>query len=163
MSSPVQFDTFVIERTYPAPLARVYTALADPRLKQRWFAEGHSHDVEQFTMQFEAGGREYARYRLRPGTPFPGGVLESDGVFLDIVPDSRIVSAATMAMGGRRISAALHTFELSATPDGQTRLRFTHQAAFFEGADGPAMRKAGWEQLLEQLHWALVEAAGETE
>ena len=28
---------------------------------------------------------------------------------------------------------------------------FTHQGAFFEGADGPEMREAGWRKLLDQL------------
>jgi hypothetical protein len=32
-----------------------------------------------------------------------------------------------------------------------TDLVFTEQAAFFEGGDGPAMRKAGWGELLERL------------
>jgi uncharacterized protein YndB with AHSA1/START domain len=153
--SAVQFDTFTIERLYPVPLDRVYAALADARQKRRWFAEGASHDVEHYAMQFEVGGHETARYRFRPGTPFPGVALESEGVFLDIVPERRIVSAATMALGGRRISASMHTFELSAAAGGPTRLLFTHQAAFFEGADGPAMRRAGWEQLLGQLQTAL--------
>jgi hypothetical protein len=27
----------------------------------------------------------------------------------------------------------------------------THQAAFFEGADGPAMREDGWRKLLDKL------------
>jgi hypothetical protein len=32
-----------------------------------------------------------------------------------------------------------------------TDLIFTEQAAFFEGADGPQMREAGWRELLEAL------------
>jgi uncharacterized protein YndB with AHSA1/START domain len=153
----VQFDTFTIERAFPAPLARVYAAFADPRRKQHWFAEGSSHEVEEFTMQFEVGGRERACYRFKPGTPFPGVALESDGVFLEIVPEVRIVASASMAIGGRRISASLHTFEFSGGDGVPTQLRFTHQAAFFEGADGPAMRRAGWEQLFGQLVEALAQ------
>jgi uncharacterized protein YndB with AHSA1/START domain len=149
--SAVQFDTFTIERTFAAPLARVYAAFADPRRKQRWFAEGDNHDVEQFAMQFEVGGREQSRYRFKPGSPFAGVALEADGVFLEIVPEVRIVAGASMAIGGRRISASLHTFEFDDVDGTATRLRFTHQAAFFEGADGPAMRRAGWEQLFGRL------------
>lgn len=152
---PVQFDTFTIERALPAPLSHVIAAFADPRRKQRWFAESAAHEVEQFTMTFEVGGRERACYRFKPGTPFAGAMLESDGVFLEIVPGVRIVSAATMTIGGRRISASLHTFEFAGGDVAPTRLRFTHQAAFFEGADGPAIRRAGWEQLFGQLTAAL--------
>jgi hypothetical protein len=32
-----------------------------------------------------------------------------------------------------------------------TDLILTHQAAFFEGADGPKMRQDGWRKLLEKL------------
>ena len=32
-----------------------------------------------------------------------------------------------------------------------TVLILTHQGAFFEGSDGPQMRKGGWEHLLDRL------------
>ncbi|HKF57082.1 MAG TPA: hypothetical protein VKJ45_16605 [Blastocatellia bacterium] len=32
-----------------------------------------------------------------------------------------------------------------------TDLILTHQGAFFEGADGPAMREQGWKKLMENL------------
>jgi uncharacterized protein YndB with AHSA1/START domain len=149
--SPVQFDTFVIERKFAAPLARVFAAFSDPAVKRRWFAAGHTHDIEHYSLQFEVGGREHARYRLRPDTPLPGAVLEADGVVIDIVPQQRIVIAQTMAIQGHRMSAALLTFEFSGGAGEATRMLFTHQAAFFEHADGPAMRRAGWEQLTAQL------------
>lgn len=152
MTAAVQFDTFTMEREFPVAPARVYAAFADPNIKRHWFAESAHHQVEEFTMQFEVGGRELASYRFNPGTPFAGVLLESSGVFLDLLPGQRIVNAATMAIGGRRISASIHTFEFSETASGATWMVFTHQAAFFEGADGPEMRRAGWQQLFEQLH-----------
>ncbi|QGZ40523.1 uncharacterized protein YndB with AHSA1/START domain [Pseudoduganella flava] len=158
MVQAAQFDTFTLERTFAVPLERVFRAFSDPRQKQRWFAEGAQHEIERFDMQFEVGGRELARYRFKPGTPFAGVALESDGYFLDIVPQQRIVTAATMAMAERRFSASLHTFEFFSDGPNATRLVFTHQAMFGEGADGPAVRQAGWRQLLDQLDAAL--AAG---
>ncbi|CAN5594146.1 SRPBCC family protein [soil metagenome] len=151
MAEPsVIHDTFVIEQSYPAPPARVFAAFADPALKRRWFAEGHQHDVEAFEMDFRVGGLERAAYRFNAGGPFEGVGLVHEGVYLEIVPDARIVSAGAMAMGGHRISASLVTFELLAEGAGTT-LVFTHQGAFFEGADGPAMRQDGWKVLLDQL------------
>jgi uncharacterized protein YndB with AHSA1/START domain len=155
MVQAAQFDTFTLERTYPVPLARLYRAFSDPRQKQRWFAEGAQHEIERYDMQFEVGGRELACYRFKPGTPFAGVALTSDGYFLDILPEQRIVIAATMAMGERRFSASLHTFEFFSDGANATRMVFTHQAMFAEGADGPAMRLAGWQQLLDQLQAAL--------
>ena len=143
-------STFVIERSYSKPPARVFNAFADAAMMRRWFAEGKSHEVEQFESDFRVGGAERARYRFKEGTPFPGVALTNEGSYQDIVPNRRIVTASTMALGDKRISASLVTFEFLPTDQG-TDLICTHQGAFFEGADGPQMREAGWRQLLEQL------------
>ena len=155
MTHAAQFDTFTMERSFTAPLARVFRAFSDPSEKKRWFAEGAQHEIEQYDMQFEVGGRELARYRFKPGTPFAGVALESAGYFLDIVPQQRIVVAATMAMGERRFSASLHTFEFFSDAHNSTRLVFTHQAMYGDGADGPELRRIGWQKLLDQLHAGL--------
>ena len=55
-----------------------------------------------------------------------------------------------MTIAENIISASLGTIELLPT-EGGTDLVFTHQAAFFEGADGPEMRQEGWRKLLDQL------------
>ena len=55
-----------------------------------------------------------------------------------------------MSVGETRISASLATIELVATKKG-TDLAFTEQSAFFEGADGPEIRRDGWRFLLERL------------
>jgi len=146
----VVHSTFVIERSYPATPERVFAALADPAQKRRWFAQGEGRDVEAFDMAFEVGGTEHARFRYKESTPLKGAILTHVASFQDIVPNQRVVIASTMAMGDKRFSASLSTFELVATEKG-TDLIFTHQGAFFEGADGPQMREAGWRKLLEKL------------
>ncbi len=143
-------NTFVIERSYPAKPERVFGAFADPIKKRRWFAEGHSHDVEHYEMNFRIGGLEISRYRFREGSPFPGVALHSNGSYQDIVPNRRIVSAYTMTLGDRLFSASLVTLEFLPAEEG-TDLICTHQGAFFEGADGPEMREHGWRTLLDKL------------
>ena len=146
-------DTFVIERRYAKPPARVFAALGDPALKRRWYAEA----AERFDMDFREGGREYTLSKMGADTPFPGVALISDAVYQDIVPGRRVVMTQTMSLGDRHISSALLTFEVVAEGEGAT-LVCTHQGAFYEGADGPPMRKGGWEALLARLDREMVAA-----
>lgn len=146
----VTHNTFVIERSYPAPPERVFAALADPVKKRRWFAEGEGFEVQAFEMDFRVGGVEHARFLAKADGPAKDTVFTNHTTYQDIVPDRRIVIAYTMAAGEKRISASLSTFELLPENSG-TRLVFTEQAAFFEGGDGPQMREAGWRELLNQL------------
>jgi len=53
-------------------------------------------------------------------------------------------------LGDKIFSASLVTFEFLPSETG-TDLIVTHQGAFFEGADGPEMREAGWRKLLDRL------------
>ena len=150
MEQSVTYNTFVIERSYPKPPARVFSAFSDPAIKRRWYAEGHSHTVEQFEMDFRVGGVERTNYRMGENTPFPGVALKNEGSFQDIVPGWRIVTATTMSLGDKRISSSLVTIELLPTDSG-TDLICTHQGAFFEGSGGPQMREAGWRSLFDKL------------
>jgi uncharacterized protein YndB with AHSA1/START domain len=143
-------NTFVIERTYPAPQERVFAAFADPTTKRRWFVEGEHHDVEHFEIDFRVGGKESARFRFKEGTPIQGLTCTSTTTYQDIVPNRRVVTASTMALGDKIFSASLVTFEFLPSETG-TDLIVTHQGAFFEGADGPEMREAGWRKLLDRL------------
>ncbi len=144
-------DTFVIERSFQAPPDRVFAALADPAAKRRWFVEGgQGHDAEEYELDFRVGGHERAQYRFKQGTPFPGVAFVAEGVHVDIVPGKRVVIAATMTVGGNRISAALVTFEILPNGGGAD-LILTHQGAFFEGSDGPRIREGGWKALVDRL------------
>lgn len=147
----VVHDTFVLTRTYPKPPAAVFAAFADPAKKRRWYA---SHASERYDNDFQVGGAEISASRMGDDTPFPGASLVSDARYLDIVDQVRIVMAQTMAMDGRRFSASLITFEFRAAGEG-TVLVMTHQAGYFEGADGPEMRRHGWGVILDSLGAAL--------
>ena len=146
-------DSFTLHHSYPHSRERLFAALSDPALKRRWHANPKTA-TELFESDFRIGGADRQRYVLGPDSPFPGCVMENEGRFEDIVEGERIVVSSSMTFGGRRISTSLLTFELSDEQEG-CMLTFTHQAVFYEGADGPEMRRGGWETLLDALSRSL--------
>jgi uncharacterized protein YndB with AHSA1/START domain len=143
--NPVVHSTFSIERTYPSSPARVFAAFSNQQTKRRWFVEGEGWEIDEFSMDFRVGGQEISRFRKKGGAP-----MGNDTVYLDIVPERRIVLAYTMLSGDTRISVSLATVEITPAGEG-ARLVYTEQGAFFEGADAVRQREHGCRWLLEQL------------
>ncbi len=141
----VAHSTFSIERTYPSAPARVFAAFSQQATKRRWFVEGEGWEIAEFTMDFRVGGSERARYNFKGGPP-----MGNDTIYLDIVPDQRIVFVYTMMVNAKCISASLTTIELTPAGNG-TRLVYTEQGTFFDGADGTKDREFGCRELLEKL------------
>jgi uncharacterized protein YndB with AHSA1/START domain len=151
--SHIVHHTFVSERTWSASPERVFAAFSDREQKRLWYFQGS----ESFEMDFRIGGAERAVSRLGADSPFPGVPLTSEGIHLDIAANQRVVIASCMSIGGRPMSASLCTFQF--LPEGTgTCLVFTHQGAFYENSDGPAMREEGWNTILNRLD-AVVNAA----
>jgi len=142
-------DTFVIERKFPHSRVQLYSALSEPELKARWYSAERTGAM-QFEMDFRPGGVERQHYELGSDTPFPGAVIVNEGRIEDIRDGERIVVSSTTSFAGTRISTALITYDLADEGDG-SKLTLTHQAAFYENADGPEMRRGGWEKLLDVL------------
>jgi uncharacterized protein YndB with AHSA1/START domain len=146
MSEPsVLHASFVVEKSYDAPPARVFQAFADPAIHRRWFTKSNNWANSEYSCEFRTGGRGSGRF-----SPDGKTMVLHERMFHDIVPDRRIVSAYSLAVADKRISASLGTVELR--PEGTgTRLTYTEQGAFFDGLDQPANRKRGVTALLDSL------------
>jgi uncharacterized protein YndB with AHSA1/START domain len=131
----VTHATFVIERTYDASPARVFSAWADPAVKARWFAGDEA--TGEYELDFRVGGLETSR----GGAP-DGPVYTYEARYQDIVPEQRIVYGYDMHSDDTRISVSLTTVEFKPAGAG-TRLIFTEQGAFLDGHDTPAQREQG--------------------
>jgi uncharacterized protein YndB with AHSA1/START domain len=139
----VVHNSFTIERTYPSPPARVFSAFADRDLKSRWFG---GPEIEH-ELDFRVGGHERLRNR-------GGGQAFFESRYHAIVRERRIVFSYDLHLDGAHVSTSLTTVELE--PDGAgTRLTFTEQGAFFDGLDDPAGREHGTGGLLDALGEAL--------
>ena len=146
MPSTVLHDTFVLEREYPVGPDRVFAAFADLETKQRWFGGYDDWTSEgEHTLDFRVGGTEH-----EAGGP-PGGFVSTfDAIYLDIVPDERIIYSYSMTIDGVPLSVSLATVEIAPTAAG-SRLRLTEHGAYFDTADGPAQRVEGTEHLLDRI------------
>lgn len=151
--SSVVHETFTIERSYKQAPKRVYRAFEDPEIKRRWFYEGEGWVIEAVSVDFRVGGVERSRFRFQGGPE-----VRNDTVYQDIVPGQRIIIAYTMTIDGKRISSSLATMEFVPAGSG-TRLVYTEQGAFLDGADSVDRRREGCAGLLEQLAKELDAAA----
>ncbi|HEY3627916.1 MAG TPA: SRPBCC domain-containing protein [Terracidiphilus sp.] len=146
----VTHSTFVVERSFAQSPETVFAAFADPAKARRWYAEGEGHELQEFNSDFRVGGTQTLRYTLGPGTPVAGMTINNQARYQEIQPNRRIVTAATMDLGDKRIMAAQVTIELLPGASG-TDLILTNQGAFFENGLTPEMIEAGWRGLLEKL------------
>lgn len=141
----VVHSTFTIERTYGVAPSTVFSAFADQETKRRWFAEGEGWQIHEYHNDFRINGREATRLQFRGGPE-----IVNDTLYQNIVQDERIVSSYTMTVAGTCISVSLSTVELMPA-NGETRLVYTEQGAYFDGEDSPTQREQGWGRLLDAL------------
>lgn len=141
----VTHATFVIERTYDAPPARVFAAWATAEAKARWLVDSDGREASDHELDFQVGGRE----RVSGGPP-GGPTYYYDGRYEEIVPNERIVATSVMRIDETRISVSAATVEFKPEGDG-TRLIVTEQGAYLDGHDTPEQRERGTAQLLDRL------------
>ena len=142
-------DTFVLDKSYAKALPRVFAAFADPALKEAWYAHSPAHDKLSYALDFRPDGEERLSARMREGTPIAGKELCWTGRYIEIAENQRIVFSQTLDMDGIRLSGAIVTLEFAGLANDGTTLTLTHQAVYFDGADGPEMRRMGWQFLLD--------------
>jgi uncharacterized protein YndB with AHSA1/START domain len=142
----VVHGTFHLERTFDAPVARVWKALTNESAKQKWFAgtPGRWELLERH-MDVRVGGSERLRGR------WEGGVISTfDAIYHDVIPNERLIYSYAMHLDEKKISVSLATMELRS--DGaKTTLAVTEQGAFLDGYEDAGSREHGTGRLLDAL------------
>ena len=142
----VTHNEFTIERDYPQTPAQAFSAFADPALKEQWFANPGNWSDAEWELDFRVGGGE-----LNAGGAEEGRHNLFRSRFHDIIDDERIVYSYDLLHDQRLISVSLTTVEFQAGEGGGTRLRFTEQGVFFDGAVAASEREHGSGKLLDWL------------
>lgn len=141
----VTHGAFTIERDYPVGPEKVFFAFADNEMKRRWFVEGEGWEIYEYTPDFRVGGNDVYRFSFRSGPE-----IRNDAQYQDIQPNRRLVFSYRMAVGERPLSASLVTVEFLRSVGG-TKMHYTEQGAYYDGADSAANREEGTRHLLDQL------------
>ena len=151
----VSHGTFVIERRYPAPPAKVFGAWADGAAKEIWMDDpDYKSDGGQYELDFRVGGHERFGGLAPDGKPY-----RYDALYYNIVPDHRIVYSCEMYAADDRMSVSLATVEIVPDQDG-AKLTYTEQGAFLDGIDKPEAREEGTAWMLDNLGKYLASRAG---
>jgi uncharacterized protein YndB with AHSA1/START domain len=160
MSSTIEHSqvhaTFVIERSYPVPVERVWHALSDNNARDQWFTGGPTFVATEKSHDFRVGGHgtEEGQWQGGPESKFLS-------TYTDIVDLQRIVFTYDMWVGGAHLSTSLTTIVVG--HDGEaTRLTYTEQGVHYDGLDSVEGREEGSAGLLDQLGRFLTAGASPT-
>ena len=166
-SRAVSHSTFRLERSYDSSPAQVYRAFTDPIAKAKWFTGGDGFTLLERTMDVRSGGRERLQGRWGRGThggskddnsPSASVVTTFDAIYLDVIPNERLIYTYEMHLDDRKISVSLATIELRASGQA-TRVLVTEQGAFLDGYEDAGSRERGTGQLLDALGRSLRQRA----
>jgi uncharacterized protein YndB with AHSA1/START domain len=137
--------TFVIERTFPVPVAQVWHALSDNDARDQWFGGGSAFDTKDKSHDFRVGG-----HGIEDGQWHGGPRSRFESTYTDIVDQHRIVFTYDMWVDDQHMSTSLTT--IAVEPDGAgTRLTYTEQGVHFDGLDSVEGREEGTRGLLDLL------------
>ena len=126
MSEKLHYATINLERSYAAPIERVFSEFANPVARARWSAPSNDALVYD-EADFREGGRDVFRCGPPNDLRFRG-----DTTYLVIILNRCVISTEIVTEGGKQLAVALNTLTFEATVEGTT-LNVTVQMVSFGG------------------------------
>ncbi len=149
----------VITRDIAASPNQLYRCWTEPELIKQWFAP-KPWSVTRAETDVRAGGASLVVMRGPDGTEFP-----NPGVYLELVPNQRIVSTDAYTRAWEPSAKAFMTLVLTFDDLGDGITRYTARARHWNVADREAHEKmgftVGWGLCTDQLEKLVSELAGQ--
>ncbi|MFA6042226.1 MAG: SRPBCC domain-containing protein [Patescibacteria group bacterium] len=163
-SSQAGSDALIIERTFSAPVEKVWQAWSDPELAKKWWG-AKAFTAPSMTIDFRVGGKYLFCMRGKPAPDAPEQDFWSTGTYKEIVPMQKIVCTDSFAdaqgniISGKEYGMENFPLELEATitfeslADGTTKMRLEH-AGMPAGTD-KELTQVGWNESFDKLAAAI--------
>lgn len=153
MDAPGDADELVVSRFIAAPRSAVYRAWTDPAVIVRWFTPPPWTTVSA-ELDVRAGGGNLIVMRGPDGTEMP-----NRGIYLEVVPDARLVTTDAYTAGweptAKPFMTLIVTFDDEAGPDGAVGTRYIARVRHWRADDRAAHLamgfEAGWGIATDQL------------
>jgi uncharacterized protein YndB with AHSA1/START domain len=128
----------VITRDIPAPPDKLYRCWTEPELLKRWFAP-RPWTVPHAEIDLRVGGASLVVMRGPDGQEFP-----NPGVYLELVPDRRIVATDAYVRAWEPSAKPFMTLILTFDDLGGGTTRYTARARHWTEADREAQERRGF-------------------
>jgi len=139
----------IITRDVPVPAAKLYRAWTEPELLKQWFTPKPWTTVAA-KLDVRAGGTSAVTMRSPEGEEFP-----SSGVYLEIVPNQRIVFTDAYSKAWEPSEKPFFTGIITFEDLGNGQTRYTATARHWTVEDRAKHEEMGfypgWNQALDQL------------
>ncbi|MFN4091256.1 MAG: SRPBCC family protein [Alphaproteobacteria bacterium] len=140
----------MLERVIDAPPEKIYRAYTDPAILSQWFAP-KPWTITDAVIEPRPGGRFDFVMHGPNGERFP-----NSGVFLEVVPNRRLVSTDAFTPGWKPAGQPFMAARIELEPTGDGKTRYTATASHWTEA---AMKQHeqmgfhdGWGQVADQLN-----------
>jgi uncharacterized protein YndB with AHSA1/START domain len=140
-----EHSTISLARTYDAPVARVFAALADPKERLQVMAGSQRLTFDFQETDLRIGGRDVFRFGLRGRLHY-----RCESLYHDVAPGRRIVFTDVVSAGDVRLWIGVTTLELTPTAK-RTMLKVTSHMVRLDDAESYDGCDARYAVLLDDL------------
>ena len=140
----------VLERVLDAPPEKVFKAYTDPMILAQWFAP-KPWAIKDAIVEPRAGGRFNFTMHGPDGEVFP-----SHGVFLEVIPNRRLISTDAFTPDWKPAGAPFMVARIELEPTGDGKTRYTATASHWNEASMKQHEQMGfhegWGTVADQLN-----------